>query len=79
MPRFYFHVYNDLIAKDEEGLELRDIAAAREEAISGARGLMAAELVEKGRLRLQHRIEVTDEQGRTVLTIPFRELVEIEG
>ncbi len=79
MPRYHFNVYNDLVALDEEGKELPDIAAAREEAIRGARGLMAEELIQAGRMRLQHRIEVADEKGRVLLTIPFRELVNIEG
>lgn len=79
MPRYYFHIYNDLVALDEEGRELPNIAAAREEAIKGARGLMAEELEQSGRMRLQHRIEVADEQGRVLLTIPFKELVDIEG
>lgn len=79
MPRYYFNVYNDLVALDEEGRELPDIAAAREEAIKGGRALMADQLVEAGRMRLQHRIEVADENGRVLLTIPFRELVNIEG
>lgn len=79
MPRYYFNVYNDLVAQDEEGRELPDVAAAREEAIKGGRALMAEQLVEAGRMRLQHRIEVADENGRVLLTIPFRELVNIEG
>ena len=78
MPRYFFHIYNDLIAEDEEGAELPDLPAAREHAISGARSLMAEQIME-GRLRLQHRIEVADEQGRVVMKIPFRELVNIEG
>ena len=79
MPRYHFHVYNDLVALDEEGKELPSIEAAREEAIRGGRALMAEQLMEAGRMRLQHRIEVADENGRVLLTIPFRELVNIEG
>ena len=79
MPRYHFNVYNDLIALDEEGKELPNIEAAREEAIRGGRALMAEQLIEAGRMRLQHRIEVADENGRVLLTIPFRELVNIEG
>jgi hypothetical protein len=78
MPRYFFHIYNDVIAEDEEGAELPDMAAAREHAICGARSLMAEEVV-AGRLCLHHRIEVADEQGRVVMKIPFRELVNIEG
>jgi hypothetical protein len=78
MPPYYFHLYNDMVVMDEEGRELPDMAAAREHAIEGARSLMAEQIM-AGRLRLQHRIEVADEEGRVLMTIPFRELVNIEG
>jgi hypothetical protein len=29
MPRFFFHVHDDLVAQDEEGLELPDLEAAQ--------------------------------------------------
>ena len=29
MPRFFFHLHNDIEAPDEEGLELSDLEAAR--------------------------------------------------
>jgi hypothetical protein len=77
MPRYYFHIYNDMVAMDDEGTELPDVAAAREHAIEGARSLMAETLLQ-GRLSLQHRIEVADDTGRVLMTIPFRELVDIE-
>ena len=78
MPRFHFHVYNDLVAMDEEGVELPDMAAAREHAIEGARALMG-ESIMQGRLRLQDRIEVADPDGRVLMTIPFPEVVDIQG
>ena len=78
MPRFFFHLYNDMIVEDEEGLELPDLATAREQAIVGGRELLC-EQVRIGRMRLHHRIEVADEKGRIVLKVPFRELVDIEG
>jgi hypothetical protein len=78
MPRYFFHIYNDMVAMDQEGTELPDMAAAREHAIEGARSLMAENLLQ-GRLRLHHRIEVADETGRVLMTIPFREMVDIEG
>jgi hypothetical protein len=78
VPRYFFHVYEDLVAEDDEGIELPDVDAARDEAIRAGRELIAAQ-VAGGRLRLFHRIEVLDERGRTVLAIPYREMVEIEG
>lgn len=37
VPRYYFHLLNDLDAPDEEGKELPDLAAAREQARYNAR------------------------------------------
>ena len=42
--RYYFHLHNDMYSPDEEGVELDDIAAAREHAEQEAR-IMAAESV----------------------------------
>lgn len=58
MPRFYLHIRSgpDFI-EDEEGMELPDLAAARKEAIRGARGLMSAEVLD-GSLTLDQSIEI---------------------
>jgi hypothetical protein len=78
MPRFFFHLYDDVIAQDEEGLDLPDVAAAREQALFSARALVAEQAL-LGSIKLRHRIEVEDENGRPVLVLPFRAAVEIEG
>lgn len=78
MTRFFFHVYDDVAALDDEGMELRDLDAARDEAIRGAREL-ACEQIRKGALNLAHRIEVMDADQRPVLTMPFRSAFRIEG
>jgi len=33
VPRFFFHVQNDTLVLDEEGMEFPDVDSAREEAI----------------------------------------------
>ena len=78
MPRFFFHVFNDDTTIDEEGAELIDLDAARERALNGARDLVC-ESVTKGRLNLDHRIEITDEQNARLLTVTFREAFTIQG
>ena len=78
MPRFYFHLYNDITSIDEEGLELPNAAVAIQKAITSAREI-AAEAVRNGRLVLDHRIEVADSSGEIVGKVPFRDVVEIEG
>jgi len=78
MPRYYFHVYDDEIACDDEGIELPDQDAAIAEATSGARSL-ACEQVLKGRLKLHHCVVVADDSGSEFATIRFRDVVAVEG
>jgi hypothetical protein len=78
MPRYYFHVHNDIDAPDAEGTELPDLAAARVAAIQGVREL-AAETVMEGRLHLDHFVEVTDETGVGKLKVTFGEAIVITG
>ena len=77
MPRYFFHLHNDLETRDEEGLELADVTAARGVAAHEARA-MAAQSVAQGQLHLDHSIEVTDASGATLFTLRFGEVVEIE-
>ena len=78
MPLFYFHVFNDEITIDEEGIELPDLDAARAFAIRSARSLVC-DSVQKGHLNLDHRIEIADESDARKMTVTFREAVVIEG
>ena len=78
MPRFYFHLHNDVEARDEEGQELADVESARAEALRGARELLA-EAVRSGRVDLSHWIEVEDEAGERILTLRFGDSVDFEG
>ncbi|HEV2866811.1 MAG TPA: hypothetical protein VGX37_09860 [Allosphingosinicella sp.] len=78
VPRFFFNLYDDVVSVDDQGVELPDVAAAREEALRGARELICDQ-VRNGRLNLRHRIEVEDEDRRPVLTLPFGAALEIEG
>lgn len=76
MPRFYFHLYNDVAVRDEEGKELSSSAAAHDQALAYARD-MAAVTVREGYLDLTHRIEVTDHRGNLVLDLLFENAVQI--
>lgn len=76
MPIFFFHIYDDFEFTDEHGIDMADAAAARVAALAGARGMMS-EQVKKGHLSLHHRIEVEDEDGGAVLTLPFGDAVVI--
>jgi hypothetical protein len=77
MPRFFFHVVDGVgIASDEDGLELENIAAARDVAVEGAHDILAAE-IRYGRIDLSWRIDVADEGGAVVLTLPFSDAVRV--
>jgi hypothetical protein len=76
MPRYYFHLHNDLEAEDEEGRELDGLESAREHAIQGARDLMAEDVM-RGSITLSHWIEVRDEADRQVLAVPFRDALTV--
>ena len=78
MPRYFFNLYNDVIAIDEEGVELADLAAARAHGIHETR-TMAAESARKGHLNVHHRIDIADETGTVVDTITFGDAVTING
>jgi len=77
MPRFYFHVFNDLTVQDQEGQELADLETVRQQAVRECR-VLAAESVREGHLNLAHRIEVRDSGDRPVVTVTFGEAVEIQ-
>jgi hypothetical protein len=78
MPRFFFNIFEEAVAVDEVGVELPDVAAAREAAIEEARAAIG-EGARRGRIDLSYRIEVEDEARRPVLMLPFSAAVEIEG
>lgn len=78
MPRFYFHLHNDIDTFDEEGRDLPSVDAARRAAIQEAR-CMAAESVKLGHLDPAHYVAVTDENGDTLFCTSFREAVKILG
>ena len=79
MPKYYFHLHNDIDAPDEEGKELPDLDAAREVARDNARFTFAQTVMDEGHGSLEHRIDIEDEQGRVLDTVWFRDVVKIEG
>ena len=79
VPRFFFHVFDDLDARDYEGVELRDLTEARAYAMYAAQNLMSESLKVDGTISLDHRIVVTDELGHVVETVRFEDAVKIEG
>lgn len=77
MPRYFFHIHNDVDTLDDEGSLLPDASAARAKAKKEARYLASVSVKERGHLMLDHYIRVTDELGDVVDTVTFEEVVEI--
>ncbi len=78
MPRYFFHIYDDIVVRDDEGMELPDAEAARREMIAGVREVVC-EQVRQGRLILHHRVEVEGENGAPLFAMSFGESVTIEA
>ena len=76
MPHFYFKLINDLEVEDPEGKELDSLAAARQQAAAYARD-MAAEEVRQGKVHLNHRIIIQDEDRQPLLTVRLRDAFAI--
>lgn len=76
MRRYFFHLFNDLSAVDDEGREFPNDATALQHAAVEAR-TMAADSVLHGHLILDHRIEVTCSDGRKVGVVYFRDVVKV--
>lgn len=79
MPRFYFHLRNDLDVPDDEGKELPDGAAARAYAEDLVRFEVSEAAKRDGRIVLGHRIDIEDEQHRAVDAVWFRDVLRLEG
>lgn len=65
------------MTRDEEGLELPDLAAATREALAGARSLICEQVLQ-GRLNLAYRIEVAGADGAVLAVVTFADAVRIE-
>ena len=67
MPRYFFNIRDGYdVDEDEEGVELPNVEAARAEALATVEELRD-ELRDAGDIEL----EITDETGRCLLTVPF--------
>lgn len=77
MPVFHLHIVtSDDLVPDKEGSVFPDLAAARDEAIRGARSLLSDEVL-RGEMDLQQSIRIHDETGRHLVTVRFDEAVRL--
>jgi uncharacterized protein DUF6894 len=78
MTHYYLHFRNgDEFTPDPEGIDLPSLAAARDKARHAAKE-MAGEILTQGLLNAR-RFEIADETGQILLTVPFRDLMEVAG
>ena len=79
MPRYFFNVrYRPGpggLAVDPEGDELADVSAAREHALAQARDMIARTRTDLVRDWMVCAFEVVDDDGKSVLTVPFSDTV----
>jgi len=72
MPRYFFHIKDTgKTMLDQEGIELVGLDEVRDRAMQGARKIMR-EQARLGRPQDDQSFVVTDEQGQTVFTFPFK-------
>jgi len=78
VPRFYFHLYDDLAVLDDEGTELPDLETARSHAVRCARFTFAETAKDQGRVVLHHCIDIANEEGAVLGTAQFGDAVRVE-
>lgn len=78
MPRFYLHIRdgNELI-EDDNGVDLPDENAAREEALASAREILA-DLIRAGKLLDGQQFEIVNEVGQMIAMIPFKAVLKLD-
>jgi hypothetical protein len=78
MARFFFHVFNDVETRDEDGQDFEDVAAARASAVRDCLALAAHSITEHHHLIMHHRIEIEDVTGASVGTVRFSDVVDVQ-
>jgi hypothetical protein len=79
MQRYFFHIFNDTVTFDEEGIELPGDREAERRAYVEARILAAESIRSEGHLDLNHRIEVENAAGEKIAVVTFGDAVEVRS
>ena len=73
MSRFYFHIKSgETIDRDDEGQELPNVAAAKEEALASARELLS-DAIKGAKDDVPNYFIVADARGQEVATVALRD------
>jgi hypothetical protein len=77
MPIFYFHVFNSTAtARDSEGADVADIAAAIDLARDSIRSIVAEE-ARTGRIDLNGHIDIADRSGTIQARVDYRDAFDL--
>jgi hypothetical protein len=77
--RYFLHIHNSHgDAEDDEGLDAGSLAEAQERAVNGIRLLLGAEAA-NGEINFRGRIDISDEAGKVLLSVPFKDAVSVKG
>ena len=79
MPRYFFHLHNDVDTEDEEGQALAGETEARARAAKYAREMVCESIRQNGHVNLDHSIVVAGEDGAELFTVRFGEVFEVIG
>jgi hypothetical protein len=78
MPRYFFHLHNDIDAPDESGREHGSDREALVHALECVRDVASAS-VRRGTLNLNHFVICVADDGREVGIVRFADAVQIES
>jgi hypothetical protein len=77
MSRYFLHLINGIgVAPDEEGVDVARVEQAAQQAIAGIRSIVSDE-AKRGRIDLNGRVDIADEEGRIQAVIPFSDAFEL--
>jgi hypothetical protein len=80
MPRYFLNILDGIeLINDPDGEEFEDLAAAEQEALQGARDLMAECLRAGAPLGLGREMVIADEDDTVVATVPFASAIPPEA
>jgi hypothetical protein len=79
MARYFFHLRDGAdVALDLEGVELPSLDVAQKMAVEGARDSLSHD-IRTGRIDISLRIDVENDDGRVLLSVPFRDAFDVTG
>lgn len=80
MPRYFFNVRDrGNVDNDLEGIDLDDLSAVENEAMTSAKEIIAEALLSGRPAPLGHKFEILDEEGKVILDFSFERAAREAG